>query len=106
MEAAAAKLGGFGGGVEWAGGRWLPDRRSVVAAGSANALERWVLVVCGSVMNEACAKIFKCVMSVRSGLVLGDGQQEGEEELRKKRERERIKIKKAWPTRDLGYGAA
>ena len=42
MEAMAAKLGGFGGGVEWAGGRWRLDRRSVVAARSASALESLV----------------------------------------------------------------
>ena len=42
MEAAAAKSGGFGGGVEWDGGRWLPNRRSVVAAKSASALESLV----------------------------------------------------------------
>ena len=39
MEVAAAKTGGFGGGMEWAGGWWQPDRQSVVAARSANALE-------------------------------------------------------------------
>ena len=32
MEAAMARSGGFRGGVEWAGGRWWPDQRSVVAA--------------------------------------------------------------------------
>ena len=37
-----ARSGGFGGGVEWAGGWWQPDRRSVVAARSANALESLV----------------------------------------------------------------
>ena len=42
MEAAAGKSGGFGGGVEWDGGRWLPNRRSVVAAKSASALESLV----------------------------------------------------------------
>ena len=42
MEAAAARLGGFGGGVEWAGGWWQPNRRSVVAAKSASALESLV----------------------------------------------------------------
>ena len=26
MEAAATRLGGFGGGVEWASSRWWPDR--------------------------------------------------------------------------------
>ena len=31
---AAARSGGFGGGVEWAGDRWQIDRRSVVAARS------------------------------------------------------------------------
>ena len=45
-------------------------------------------------MKEGGAEIFKCVMSVRSGLVVDDGQigdveQEGEEELRKKKEREK-----------------
>ena len=41
MEAtAAARLDGFGGGVEWACGWWQPDRKSVVAAKSASALER------------------------------------------------------------------
>ena len=39
MEAATVRSGGFGGGVEWAGGRWRPDRRSVVAT---NALESLV----------------------------------------------------------------
>ena len=42
MEAAAAKSGGFGGGVEWDGGRWLPNRRSMVVAKSASALESLV----------------------------------------------------------------
>ena len=59
-------------------------------------LERWVLGVCGSVMREGWAEIFKWVMSVRSRLVFGDSQiddveQEGEEALRKKRERDREK---------------
>ena len=45
-------------------------------------------------------------MSVRSGLVVDDNQisnveQEGEDELRKKRGK---KKKKAWPVRDLGSG--
>ena len=31
---AAARSGGFGGGVEWAGDQWRPDRRLVVAARS------------------------------------------------------------------------
>ena len=34
--------------------------------------ERWVLGVFGSVMREGLAEIFKCVMSVRSGLVVDD----------------------------------
>ena len=34
--------------------------------------ERWVLGVYGSVMREGLAEIFKCVMSVRSGLVVDD----------------------------------
>ena len=73
MEAVAVRLGGFGGGVEWASGQWRPDRRSVVAA---NALENLVehslqSVVkigarrcmagdrrSGSVMREGCAEIW------------------------------------------------
>ena len=39
MEAAAPRSSGFGGEVEWAGGRWWPYRRSVVAARSFSALE-------------------------------------------------------------------
>ena len=39
---AAARSGGFEGGVEWVGGRWRPDQRSMVAARSANALESLV----------------------------------------------------------------
>ena len=81
MEAAAARLGGFGGGVEWAGGRWRPDRPvhwrdwwstacSRLSRSELNLyssmhgwrLERWVLGV--SVMREGWADIFKCVMSV------------------------------------------
>ena len=42
MEVMAARSGGFGGGVEWAGGRWRLDRQLVVAARSANALESLV----------------------------------------------------------------
>ena len=38
----AARLGGFGGGVEWAGDRWRPDQQLVVAAKSTNALESLV----------------------------------------------------------------
>ena len=57
-------------------------------------------------MREGWAGIFKCVMPVRSGLVvddgqIGDGQQKGEEVLRKKREK-----KKVWLPCDLGGGAA
>ena len=57
-------------------------------------------------MREGWAGIFKCVMPVRSGLVvndgqIGNGQQKGEEALRKKREK-----KKVWPACDLGGGAA
>ena len=36
--------------------------------------ERWVLGVCGLVMREGWAEIFNCVMSMRSGLVISDGQ--------------------------------
>ena len=39
---AAARLGGFGGGVEWAGDRWRSDQRLVVAAKSTSALESLV----------------------------------------------------------------
>ena len=79
-----------------------------MAARSASALERWVLGVYGSVMREEWVEIFKCVMSMRNGLVVDDGQigdvkQEGEDELRKKR---RKKKKKAWPVRDLGSGGS
>ena len=42
MEAAVARSDGFGGGVEWASGWWQPDRKSVVAAKSASALESLV----------------------------------------------------------------
>ena len=38
MEVAAIRSGGFGGGMEWAGGRWRPDRRSVVAASALESL--------------------------------------------------------------------
>ena len=35
MEDGGARLGGFGGGVEWAGDRWRPDRlsRSILSLG-------------------------------------------------------------------------
>ena len=77
-----------------------------MAARSASALERWVLGVYGSVMREGWVENFKCVMSVRSGLVVSDSQvsnveQEGEDKLGKKRGK---KKKKAWPVRDLGGG--
>ena len=83
MEAVVAKLGGFGGGVEWAGGRWRPDRpvrwrawwSTTYGQLSRSELnlylsvhgwrsDRWVLGVCGSVRREGWAEIFKCVMSV------------------------------------------
>ena len=35
---AAVISSGFGGGVEWASGRWWPDRRSVVAASALESL--------------------------------------------------------------------
>ena len=38
MEAAVVRSGGFGGGMEWAGGQWRPDRRSVVAASALESL--------------------------------------------------------------------
>ena len=79
MEATAVRSGGFGGGVEWAGGRWRLDQRSVVAASALECLVEHCLrsVVkigarrCmagdrkgGSTMREGWAEIFKCVMSV------------------------------------------
>ena len=81
------------------------DRRSGVVARSASVLEMRVLGVCGLVMREGWFEIFKCVMSVRSGLVVDDSQisdveQEGEDELRKKSG----KKKKAWHVRELGGG--
>ena len=42
MEAVVARSGGFGGGVEWVGGWWRPDRRSMVVARLASALESLV----------------------------------------------------------------
>ena len=42
MEDGGGQIGGFGGGVEWAGDRWWPDWRLVVAARSASALESLV----------------------------------------------------------------
>ena len=42
MEATAARLGGFGGGMDWVGGQWQPNQQSVVAARSASALESLV----------------------------------------------------------------
>ena len=42
MDAAVARSGGFGGGVEWAGGQWRADRRLVVAARSASVVESLV----------------------------------------------------------------
>ena len=39
---AVARSDGFGGGVEWVGGQWQPNRQSVVAARSARALESLV----------------------------------------------------------------
>ena len=42
MESVTARSGGFGGGVEWDGGRWLPNQRSMVATKSDNALESLV----------------------------------------------------------------
>ena len=38
MEAAAVRLSGFRGGVEWAGGRWRLVRRSMVAASALESL--------------------------------------------------------------------
>ena len=100
MEAAAARSGGFGGGVEWASGQWRADRRLVVVARSASVVESLVEHGLRSVVKiraqpvlidawlaignvglwclwigdeEGWAKIFKCVMFVRSRLVVGDG---------------------------------
>ena len=42
MEDSGGQIGGFGGGVEWAGDRWRPNRQSVVAVRSASALESLV----------------------------------------------------------------
>ena len=89
---ATARSGGFEGGVEWAGGRWRQDQPMRWRAWWSTAYgqlsrselnlyslvhgwrsERWVLGVCGLVMREGWAKIFKCVMFVKSGLVVGDG---------------------------------
>ena len=69
----------------------------MVVARSASALERWVLGVYGLVMREGWVENFKCVMAVRSGLVVNDSQvsnveQEGEDELRKKRGKKKKKL--------------
>nr|POE48954.1 hypothetical protein CFP56_49418 [Quercus suber] len=76
MEAAEARSGGFRGGVEWAGGQWQLDQRSVVAARSASALEIGAVGLgCLWISDDGgWAKIFKCVMFVRSGLVISGGQ--------------------------------
>ena len=70
---AAVRSGGFRGGVEWAGGRWQPDRRSVVAASVLESLVEhylWSVVKIGarrcmvgnqrggSVMREGWAEIW------------------------------------------------
>ena len=62
-------------------------------------------------MREGWAGIFKCVMPVRSGLVvndgqIGDGQQKGEEALRKKREKKKFGRRVIWAVgrRDLSSG--
>ena len=70
---AAVRSGGFGGGVEWAGGRWQPDWRSVVAASVLESLvEHYLRSVVkigarrcmasdrrgGSVMREGWAEIW------------------------------------------------
>ena len=92
MEVAAVRSSGFGGGVEWAGGRWRPDWQSVVAASALESLVehglRMVVKIgacqCmagdwkgGSVMKEGWAEIWvgRClwVLGVWSVHDLGSG---------------------------------
>ena len=68
MEAVAVRSGGFGGGVEWAGGRWRLDQRSMVAA---SALESLVEHYLQSVVKIGARR---CMAGDRrGGLVMREG---------------------------------
>ena len=65
---AAVRSSGFGGGVEWAGGRWLLDRRLVVVA---SALESLVEHYLQSVVKIGARR---CMAGDRrGGLVMREG---------------------------------
>ena len=94
MEVAAVRSGGFGGGVEWAGGRWQPDRRSVVAA---SVLESLVEHCLQSVVKIGARR---CMASDRRG---GSMMREGWAEIWVDR---CLWVLGVWPARDLGNGLA
>ena len=64
MDAAVARSGGFGGGVEWAGGQWRADRRLVVAARSASVVESLVEHYLRSVVK---IRAHRCMAGDRRG---------------------------------------
>ena len=94
MEAAAVKSGGFEGGVEWPGGRWRPERRSMVAA---SALESLVEHYLRSVVKIEARR---CMAGDRRG---GLVMREGWAEIWVDR---CLWVLGVWPTRDLGSGLA
>ena len=94
MEAAAVRSSGFRGGVEWAGGRWRPDRRSVVAA---SALESLVEHSLRSVVKIGA---HRCMAGDwRGGSVMREGWAEIWVDWC-------LWVLGVWPARDLGSGPA
>ena len=89
---AAVRSSGFGGGVEWAGGRWLLDRRLVVVA---SALESLVEHGQRSVVKIEARR---CMAGDRRG---GSMMREGWAEIWVDR---CLWVLGVWPTRDLGNG--
>ena len=94
MEAAAARSGGFGGGVEWASGRWRPDWRSVVAASALENLVEHALRMVVKIEARQCM-----AGDWKGGSVMREGWTEIWVD-------QCLWVLGVWPMHDLGSGLA
>nr|POE62098.1 adenylyl-sulfate kinase 1, chloroplastic [Quercus suber] len=72
---AAARSGGFGGGVEWAGNQWWLDRRSVVAARSVAKINIELRALGDEIGDMIAAAIGGKATTPRPGLVASTGSE-------------------------------
>ena len=94
MEAAAVRSGAFGGGVEWVGGRWQPDRWLAVAASALESLVEHGLWLVVKIRARRCM-----AGDQRGGLVMRKGWAEIWVD-------RCLWVLGVWRARDLGSGPA